>query len=297
MRNQKGQLILTLIIIMTVALAIGLSIIQKSLLDVSTSTKVEQSSRAFSAAEAGVEKYLKNTTDCDPSVCTFQFSDTGSVTNVSGGGLKPVTVNAGTFQDQLEYPPLAKEDVVQVWLADLNSSTPSNPPACGASISCYYTQNNLDVYWGNPLQTDKPAIELTLVYYDGSQYQARKWYLDQIPRNNNFTQGCGSTSGSNLPSYACKFTIGGSLDTAGPLPLGLILLRARLLYNSTSQPFAVQAKNSCGKNCSLPPQAKVLVSTGKSGDTQRKVKVFQEYKVVPLYFDYAIFSAGDIVKQ
>ena len=56
--NKKGQILLALILVMTVALAIGLSVIQKSLVDVSTSTKVEQSSMAFSAAEAGIERSL-----------------------------------------------------------------------------------------------------------------------------------------------------------------------------------------------------------------------------------------------
>ncbi len=53
MNNQKGQLILILILVMTVALSIGLSIVQKSLVDVSTSSKVEQSSRAFQLLRQG----------------------------------------------------------------------------------------------------------------------------------------------------------------------------------------------------------------------------------------------------
>lgn len=297
MRNQKGQLLLTLIIIMTVALAIGLSIIQKSLLDVSTSTKVEQSSRAFSAAEAGVEKYLKNTVDCvpesDPDKCQVKFSDTGSQANVSGGGLKPITVSAGTPQDPLEYPPLAKEDVVQVWMADLTS--PNNPP------TTYYDPSPtraIDIFWGtdgNPAN-DRAALELTILYYEGGAYKSDKKYYDSISRtpDNKFdlTAICngGQKPSNGVQSYQCRKRV--------DLPTGsLMLIRARLLYNSTSQPFGVQAVNTCGKSCSFPPQARVLVSTGTSGETQRKVKVFQEYKVVPPYFDYAIFSAGDIVKQ
>ena len=56
MKEQKGQVILILILVMTVGLAIGLSIVQKSLVDISTASKIEQSSRAYSAAEAGVER-------------------------------------------------------------------------------------------------------------------------------------------------------------------------------------------------------------------------------------------------
>lgn len=284
MNNEKGQIILTLILVMSVALAIGLSVVQKSLVDVSTSTKVEQSSRAFSAAEAGIEKALGG----DPS--GVNFSDIGSKTTaVSDTGLIPCIPGAtdcspaGSRQDPLEYPPIAKEDVVQVWLADYQSDT--NPPRIG------YSQSTLDVYWGNSA-TDRAALELTLVYHNVTQYVSRKWYLDQIVRSpvNNFEQvtTCsGYTLGPN--SYQCK-------ETIDSLPSGLMLLRARLLYNTTSQPLAVQAVGTCGQDCSIPPQARNITSTGAAGETQRKIQLFQVNKVAPPYFDYAIFSAGEITK-
>lgn len=292
MNNEKGQIILTLILVMTVALAIGLSVVQKSLVDVSTSTKVEQSSRAFSAAEAGIEKALGG----DPS--GVNFSDIGSrTTAVSDTGLIPCIPGAtdcspaGSRQAPLEYPPLAKEDVVQVWLADYQSDT--NPPRVG------YSQPTLDVYWGNSA-TDRAALELTLVYHNGTQYVSRKWYLDHDAEATRRTANsfgsvtCAGSTGEMLVTsqYQCKKTI-------DSLPSGLMLLRARLLYNTTSQPLAVQASWPCslpGNACFIPPQARNITSTGAAGETQRKVQLFQVNKVVPPYFDYAIFSAGEITK-
>lgn len=283
MKRQRGQVILLLILVMTVALAIGLSIVQKSLVDISTASKVEQSSRAFSAAEAGIEKALKG----DPSCQDCQtFTDTSSsIKEITGTNLIPPVAAAGSRQVALEYPPLAKEDVAQVWLADYNST--SNPP------TSHYSQTTLDIYWGNSSQ-DKAAIVLTLIYHDGTKYTSTKWYLDHASetRNNGFdkTTPCGGTS---LPGYQCYKQI--------PLPAGMMLIRAKLLYNTTSQPFAVQAAVTCPTapctTYSLPSQAKEIISTGVSGETQRKVKVFLENKVVPHYFDYAIFSAGEISKQ
>lgn len=295
--NQKGQLILTLILVMAVALAIGLSVIQKSLVDISTSTKVEQSSRAFSAAEAGIENALQG------GGSSVNFSQTtGSSAEVSGStDWGPPAAAANVQQAPLEYPPLSKEEVAQVWLANPDST--SNPPAE------FYKRRVLDIYWGNSA-TGRAAIELTLIYYDTAttSYKSRKWYLDQnITRSpqNGFTQVTTCNGGyPNPPSsftstYQCKFTLGGSADLAGSLPAsGLMLLRARLLYNSSSQPFAVQPPSSenSSPDHSLPAQAKSFTSTGKSGETQRRVKLFQLKKVVPTYFDYAIFSAGDIKK-
>ncbi|TSC87430.1 MAG: Uncharacterized protein G01um10147_607 [Microgenomates group bacterium Gr01-1014_7] len=294
--KQKGQIILILIMVMTVALGIGLSIVQKSLVDISTASKVEQSSRAFSAAEAGVEKALQENTNCQN--CKDFTDNSSSIKEITGTDLIPPAATAGNRQVALEFPPLAKEDVVQVWLADYTSS--SNPP------QTYYNQNRLDVYWGATGIIDpdnKPAIEIKVIYFDGS-YQVKPFYLDSNSSrvaSNGFTNASGdctsptitTTSGSNR-QFFCRSSLSG-------LTLPLMLIRVRLLYSSISQPLAVQAGVTCPTEpCaaySLPAQAKEIISTGVSGETQRKVKVFLLNKVVPPFFDYAIFSAGEINKQ
>lgn len=279
--RQAGQTVLILILVMTVALGIGISVVQRSLSDISTASKVEQSSRAFSAAEAGIEKYLNQSVSCTPDTCKFQFSENSSEVKVEGGDLMPAIPASGTRQAALEYPPLSKEEVAHVWLADYTNL--SNPPPAA------YTQNSLDIYWGNS-STDPAALELTLVYSESNKYKIKKWYFDQIKRDplNNFKK-VNCTGKYSLAGYQCN-------EKIDALPSNLMLLRARLLYNTASQPFAVQAVNTCGKGCSIPPQAKILVSTGTAGGTQRKVRLFQIEKAVPPYLDYAIFSAGEINK-
>lgn len=290
MKKEGGQMILILILIMTVALAIGLSIVQKSLVDVSTSSKVEQSSRAFSAAEAGIERALNSRGEQ-----SLALSNNSSIAKVVDSKLSPPVPDIGITQDPLEYPPLAKEDVAQVWLAGYSLTTPSSPPDCGSNIPCQYIQNSLDVYWGNSSQ-DKAALEITLIWFDGTKYTSDKWFYDSWEprsRTNKFTYvGCVGGHKPKVNTYYCKQIQSFSIDQAK----GAILIRARLLYNSTSQPFAVQARGVCGFNCSIPPQSRTITSTGVSGETQRKVEVFQLYNVVPHYFDYAIFSAGEISK-
>lgn len=296
MNSQRGQIVLILVLVMTVGLAIGISVIQRSLSDVSTATKVEQSSRAFSAAEAGIEKALKGDSGDN---FGFTFTENNSSVTVTGNTLIPVVPLAGSRQDPLEYPPLAKEETAHVWLADFNSlNKPPDP---------FYKQTSLDIYWGNS-PTDKAALELTLVYFDSSQntYKNRKWYLDndlaQRDSPNHFEQVpcAGFPLGSN--TYQCKYTVGGGSDPQGLLPGNLMLIRARLLYNTTSQPFAVQSTVTCpvgAPSCndySIPPQARIIDSKGVSGQTRRTIRLFQIEKVVPPYFDYAIFSSGEINK-
>lgn len=307
--SQRGQLILTLILVMSVALAIGLSIIQKSLVDVSTATKVEESSRAFSAAEAGIEKYLQAdliNSSCTPQTCQVDFSENNSGAKVEGGGLIPALPTGNAQQEALEFPPLLREEVAQVWLADPDSNI--KLPDCTAidptkHAPVCYNQNTLDVFWGNS-QTDKAAIELTLVFYDGTKYNSRKWYLDHTnarrsPPNGFDLVSCQATASEKIGDnqYQCKETLDFPADSQ------LIMIRSRLLYNKDSQLFAVRASVPCdtsthpNNGCFLPPQARVFTSTGSSGQTQRKVRLFQQFKAIPPYFDYAIFSVGEIKKQ
>lgn len=298
MLNEKGQVILILILVMTVALGIGLSVVQRSLSDISTATKVEQSSRAFSAAEAGIEKAIQT----DSSVSTFTLDNNAIVQGVD----KNTVPAAGQV---LEYPPIGKEELAQVWLASPDT------------LNNYYTQNSLDIYWGSIQVSgrEQPALEVKIIYQESTGYKYKRFYIDPVTgtegqSSNNFKDpsfysgSCGgfqiTTSSSpagttNNRPFKCKVTLTGLPNVLnGSLPK-LILLRARFLYNSSSQPIAVQPTGSCisgNTGCSLPPQARIFTATGISGGTQRKVQVFRLDKVVPPYFDYAIFSTGAIDK-
>lgn len=274
MKNQNGQVILILVLVMTVALAIGLSVIQRSLSDISTSSKVEQSSRAFSAAEAGIEKAIST----DANVGQVDLGNSSSIAGVQKNDIPQA-------RQALEYPPIAKEEMAQVWLADPDT------------LAQFYNQPNIDVYWGLANTTgDKPAIEVTVIYFSGGVYQSKKFFLDSDSTragSNNFqdaSAGCSTnpttdTSLGTNRAFFCRTTLTG-------LPSVLMLLRARILYSSASQSFAVKPLGGS----SLPIQARLFTATGTSGETQRKVQVFRLDKVVPPYFDYAIFSTGAINK-
>ena len=280
--NQSGQIILILLLVMTIALGVGLSIVQRSLTDISTSTKVEQSSRAFSAAEAGIEKAIKG----DLSPVSFPDAQSAAATSVS----------VPEFNQALEFPPLGKEEIAHFWLADLYDST-NNPP------DPYYLGGAIDLYWGTPglPASDQAAIEVNVVHLLSGVYQTKKFYFDpNDTRNdkNGFTPvTCSNhtitTSFGPNRNFFCKVT----LDFTTPPALGTrMIIRTRFLYTGVSQPVALQPLGGCEKDCSLPKQAKIYSAIGTSGETQRTIQLFTLDKVVPFYFDYAIFSAGPIEK-
>lgn len=285
MKNQSGQVVLILILVMTVALGIGISVVQRSLSDVSTASKIEQSSRAFSAAEAGIEKAIQSGTGFTNPI---SLGNNASIAEVQASPI-PAAEHA------LEYPPISKEEMAHVWLANADN------------LSAVYNQSSFNIYFGIPDTTDKPAVAVTVISWDGRNYVSTKRFFDSDSgrtSSNGFTPATctnptvltnNNTSGSESRFYCSGPVTGYPYDDPAALYSSTakpILVRIRLLYSSTSQPVAV-APNT---GFSLPFQANIYTATGVSGETQRKVQVFRLDKVVPSFLDYAIFSAGEINK-
>jgi len=57
-KNQKGQAVLIVLLSLSVVLIVVMFVVSRSITDISLSTKEENSLRAFSAAEAGIERAL-----------------------------------------------------------------------------------------------------------------------------------------------------------------------------------------------------------------------------------------------
>lgn len=276
--REKGQIILILILVMTTALGIGLAVIQRSLTNISTSTKVEQSQRAFSAAEAGIETALRRNADAP-----FSFD----LENASADVRTALTLPTGPDQP-LEYLPISKEEVAHFWLC--------NP----TDLSSCYTGSRLEIYWGNS-PNDKPAIEINIVYQGGTAYQTKKFFFDSVsepgrrPDNGFRDTNCagGFTARDGGPTYQCKQVLPPSIDPADQLPVNFMkMLRIRLLYSNISQPVAL--KPAAG--LSLPAQAKIFLSIGTAGEAQRTIQVFKQNLVPQVFLDYAIFSLSEIRK-
>jgi Tfp pilus assembly protein PilX len=290
--HQKGQAVIILLLIMLVSLTIGLAITQRSLTDISTSNKGEESSRAFSAAEAGIEQALQ--TGLAPNA-DLNLGNSASA-NVTFSNALP---SCGDTTVALEYPPIGRETVAQLWLTSQSSSCPGN-----------YGGTSLRVYFGNSSvgadSAETPALEVNVITQVAGVYTSNKYFYDPVPAvnrasirgaDNGFTDpGCSvanrpsvkTTRSDTNQTFRCTATV----PPSGSLT-GLVMVRARILYSSTPQSVAF---GPVGAGVSIPSQAKIITSTGSSGQVQRKVQVFQLPKVVPQIFDYAVFSNGPIQK-
>lgn len=316
--NQKGQALMIILLATLVSLTIGLAITQRSLTDVSTSTKIDQSTRAFSAAEAGIEKVTG-----DNSIINSSNGGTGYITeselgnqssaDVTSSGLIPISSDSNIG---LEYPAIDKTSFAQFWLA--------NPD----TLNLFYNQNNFDLYFGNQVQDNTqdsnntylnwPGVEVTVVtkILATGQYKSYRTYVDSTNRNralpNEFNLATCSATPINQPSittynlttsapslsyFYCKYNVK-MVSPAVPIVIANevpILVRLRVLYdtNNATQKIAIAPTG----NSSLPAQVIIYTSKGYSGQTQRNLRLFVQKNVVPFYFDYSIFSSGPICKN
>lgn len=291
--EEKGQIIIILLLLMLVTLSIGLALTQKSVTDVTTSTQTEQSSRAFSAAEAGIEKALTGTATTD-----FEYKLGNDATaTVDTSALLPLAV-PGEPGVAIEYPPIGRETTAQFWLTN-----PRNP-----GIS--YSNSSLDLYFGNAnTTTDKPAVELKIVMQSNNNFYSKTYYYDsdsnRASSNNFLPSSCGSilpltTILGNDRKFYCKQPIG-SIEDVGTPALGdfcpsatckLILARVRFLYSNENHNLALAP--SSGAN--FPPQVQIYNATGKAGQSEKQIQAFKVVDVIPPWFDFAVFSVDEITK-
>lgn len=289
--RESGQIIIILLLMLLVALSIGLTITQRTITDVTTSTQNETASRAFSAAEAGLEQAVQ-----DQLSGTIQLGNNSSVT-VEPPRILPVGGVA------LEYPPVGKETIAQFWLADPASPT-FTPAYRGESLYFYFGNENLSI---TSPDSELPAVELTVIVSENGTYKSYKYFFDSKPNrsSNNFNNAsCGGliqtngvvTSSSEASKFYCRVRLPDDCSPGCQAYPGTgisvpVLVRARILYSDINQKIALGPTGG-----TFPPQAQSYTATGVSGESVKKIQLFRMKNVVLPFFDFAIFSAGNIEK-
>jgi hypothetical protein len=283
MNNQKGQALLLAIVAIAAVLVVSLSVVSRSVTDVRTTANQEDSVRAFSAAESGIERALL----------------TGATGTITASDLENASYSASVTkfaegQTEIIHPrkPLSGDDVT-IWLMshDSNGDLTCSP-------NCY-TGRTLEVCWGTSPDTD-PAVQVSVVY-DPSNVNnidnisiARKGYDPNAGRRaTNFFLNPGSCSFGSF-AYGVTIDFQNDFPTLG-IPYGtaqtLKMLKIRPLYN-IAQAYPIGVKAAAGQV--FPGQGKEVESTGTSGDATRKIKVYTLYPELPFVFDSTVFSMGGI---
>lgn len=294
LRFESGQALLLVLLSMAVVLTIVLSILSRSVTDVKISSQDEDSLRAFSAAEAGVEQALVvGSSTGSVSLGNAQFS-----ANVSG-------FSQGANNFSLPTPLMSGEQAI-IWFVAHDAS---GNLICNATHPCF-TGGTLNICWGKEGtgvdSATTPALEASVFYTltpgDYSSVRIAREAIDPYPArrvSNSFIAPDSGTCQIGSETFAFQKTLNFSSLGIGPAVYntsgGLQFLWLRLVYNSDStHPVGVDV--DFAGNSALPVQGYKIESLGTAGEANRKIEVFEGFSEPPPIFSAAVFSSGGIVK-
>lgn len=268
---QRGQILLISLLVLSIATTVALSLIGRSTTDVTISNQISESSRAFSAAEAGIEEALKT-----------GIGSTGAQVLTAGVTYNVVKADIGGAAGVYQFPKkIARGTAETLWLAKHN-----NPDGSLNTDSETYSGSSIDVCWSE--EAPKPAMIITIVYKSGIQYRVARGAYDPDgarASTNKFTAPTATTGGCGEGSTVYKQSIMFSDFAINPATDKLLMLRMQPVYADANL-----AVNATGV---LPPQGNKLESTGTSeGGIARKIVVYQQYRSPPSIFDSVIYSQG-----
>lgn len=281
----RGQTLLIVVLVMVVALTVGLSLILRSITNLRVATEEEDSQRAFSAAEAGIEQALKT---------GIGFSNKTLDNNAT---IKDVTVLQLSGAEFLinSGNPIEKDDSTDLWLVDHSTDGSLNYSSGWQQLT---NDAKLTINWGTTADGCVNAA-LEVIVLSGTQNApiSKRYAWDPCTTR----QSQNKFSSLDPSTEVGSFTVGGKnftfrkTITITSSSKG-ILVRLNPLYYRTpigvkGCDLSVTPPNAACNN--LPSQGKIVEATGISSNAVRKVTFFQGYSKVPAeFFQHAIFSTN-----
>lgn len=256
MNKNKGQAVLIVLLVVAVALGLGLSIVSQSTTDVKISKQEQESSRAFNAAEAGIEEALKNiTVGIDQ-----QIEVDGIEVNYSVSG-KEVIEGIFNENESIEVNLTGADpllNIIDINWVDKTSQT-ENPSSC---------QNN----------SGQAPASLLITVID-SLDQTNRYGLNAcvLSSENGLTDVADLGDGSYLRKYQI------------PVSSSDKLIRVRPLYNRTS--LRVSGNVDLPNQAYLISSTAQVESL-----ESKAIEVVRTKPTTPSIFDYVLFSGTSIIK-
>lgn len=256
-KNQQGQTLFIIILLMILALSVGMSVSGRYIKTLSQVVQSDQGSRALAVAEGAVEHVLQlpidtlqeyaNMGTCG-SECTLSINSAeGTVLTANvelttlGGSSEPYIIEL--FQD----------DVTQV------------------SLNGYPAGSSVNICWNNDMSVSGLYLHGIKGSYDADAFAYNS--VSSLNTQNNFDSAVGAFG------YNSCFAITTLPDS--------FMLRLKSHYESGFV-AVLPAEGQV-----LPEQGVLIESVGVAGDATRKVTVIVNDSSVPLDFDYALYQESE----
>lgn len=270
---EDGQTLLIIVLIMVVSLTVGLAVVSRSITNLRMTTEEENSTRAFSAAEAGIERVLKT------GIGTTSVSGVAGAlgSNPNSPLIKDIAITQSEGDQILVNggEAVQKDDGVDIWLVKHDSN---NKPVYSPS----WNGTDLKFYWGDTFCNTNEVSALEIIVISGtvpSSISAARYAVDPCSSRSSLNNFSNISSGSySVGGKQFRYEYEITNITNG------LLARVIPLYSS-----AVMGVTA---DVSLPSQGRIIDSTGSLGTIERKITFFQGYAKLPSeLFQYTIFCA------
>jgi Tfp pilus assembly protein PilX len=293
-KRVSGQALILLLLSMGAVLTVILSVASRTITDVSVTSKDEESLRAFSAAEAGVEKVLLNP------VSGANGTQTNGTVGTNNAAFNTNTTNYITTGTEYVYPVgLPAGDTGTVWFVNHDDQNRLDDSCQGNSC---FKGSSVDICWGTSGASPETAIEVSVVYETAGNVLeiGRRGFDPNGGRRTSNKFSAPTSSGCTISgrTFANRTTV--TFSSLSPNLVANVynnsgrmkFMQIRFWYNSTNEYFGVITQG----NRDLPSQGKLVESTGTSGNASRKVQVVNLYPEMPSIFDAALFSSVAVSK-
>ena len=277
---QSGQIVVILLLIMLVGLTLGLSITTRTLQQMKVTTVTEQSTRAYTAAEAAIEEALRQ------ELAEGEYF-------LPAGALGPAITEAKyTVEESPTFSlTVQKDEVAQVNLQ-------SEEALFSGEIAVYWVlKSDPEENTNDP--PGRASLELAFIKNTAGDYSVIRFAVNGDPRSNGFTNPgpntldtSGEVTLTRPDSANCGSPSSGYCNKAVITGLSNIeILRIKPFYNKAT----ILVDSPAG----LPPQIFTIAGEATTvADVTRRVEVKKAPPALPPIFDYVIFDgSGNALKK
>lgn len=278
-KYQRGQILIVTVFVLVVALTVGLSVVTRSITTIRTSAEEDNSQKAFSAAEAGIERALTSNAG---TTLTGNLAGDNSSYSVQTSLLTgdEILANNGNF--------ILKDDPVDIWLSDYSTDPTRsylNPwPAAGSRV--------LSIYWVAPSNSDPngdcstnnaenfgpSALDISAITGSKATPKIAHFAFDPCSSRAAVNKFSSVLPGATVAGTRFLYRADITFNSADP---GL-LIRILPLYSGTH--IAI-------KGTGLPSQGTIISSVGTNDGASRKIVSYQGYPKAPVeLYPYSVFS-------
>ncbi len=303
--KQSGQVLLIALLVAAMVSTIVIGLIGRSTTQTTITKQSEQSSRTFSAAEAGIEQALKT----GQAVTDLPVGD--QIVNVAPAPITP-PIDSGVYSIT---KPTKQGQVETIWLAERNGSGVLNITGVGG-----YKKSTILVCW-----QPTARVEIMLVSNKLGNYMVTRKAFG-LPTDspggfegNNFlnpatahagldggadSQGVAACTNAGMSVSAwislnelmcgvsADFTTSGTAMCDNTYP---IALRIKPLYGDSKIAVYVPTSSQGYTKYGLPSQGKSFESTAQAADgTKSRILVKASYRAPSALFDYVLYSQGNL---